>query len=137
MSTNTNALYEVVINTSAEKRYIKKLKKRHKNAWSITQKALISVIERFEASILTSRVEVLNAVEDHRLVKVYFTIAGSRKSAKASGHRCIVYLDEEAHKAQILLVYSKNEIGSPNETAKVRQQIKVDHPQIAKWLRLK
>ena len=124
---STEALYKVTITTVAESRYIKKLSKRHKPSWSVTMAALVNMIERIDALLSTSKAHILNAVEGHRLVKIYFTIARSKQSAKASGHRCIVYLNDDSRQASILLVYSKHEISSPNETAKIREQIKSYH----------
>ena len=130
-------LYKVEITPAAHKRYIKKLEKRHKNNWGVTLRALSEATKRIDALLLTDKAEAFHAIDGHRLVKIDFTIAGSGQSAKTSGHRCVVYLENKLKTAQLLLVYSKNEIGSPNETSKMRTQIKEDHPKIAALFNLK
>ena len=127
---SSDSQYIVEVTSEAQKRYIKKLEKRHKNYWSVTFKALKEAIKRVESLLQTDKAEILKAVDGHRIVKVYFTIAGSKQSAKASGHRCIVHLDARTRIASILLVYSKKELSSPNETNKIRSQIKALYPQI-------
>ena len=130
-------LYRIEITPAAEKRYIKKFEKRRKNKWGVALIALSEAAKRIDALLLTDKAEVLHAINGHRLVKIYFTIAGSGQSAKASGHRCIVYLENRLKTAQILLTYSKNEIGSPNETSKMRAQIRENHPEIVALFNLK
>ncbi len=129
--------YKIEITPAAYKRYIKKLAKRHKAHWDVTLIALKEEIKRIEAFLQTDKAEILHAVDGHRLVKIYFTVARSGKSAKASGHRCILYLESKTKTARILLVYSKQELSSPNETSKIRAQIKEDHPETTALFNLK
>ena len=123
--------YQVEITPAAQRRYIKKFEKKHKGHWRVTLASLKEGIKRIEALLLTDKAEVLHATDSHRLIKIYFRMAGSKQSAKTSGHRCIVYLNNRARAAKILLAYSKNELGPSNETNKIRQQIRLDHPEIA------
>lgn len=134
---STDDRYKVEITSVAQKKYIKKLTKRHKSCWAITMIALQGVIERIEALLRTDRAEILHTTEGHRLIKVYFTIARSGQSAKASGHRCIAHIENKRRVAHILLVYSKHEISPPNETEKIRTQIKIGHPHLAELFNLK
>ena len=129
--------HKIEITPAAHKRYIKKLERRHKTHWGVTLIALKEEIKRIEALLQTDKAEILHAVAGHRLVKIYFTIARSGKSAKASGHRCIVHLESKTRTARVLLVYSKQELSSPNETSKMRAQIQADHPEAATLFNLK
>ena len=132
---SSNGLYRVLPAKPEELpkvSYIKKLKKRHKSAWVITQKALIAEIERIDALLQKRKANVIKAINGHRLVKIEFTIAGSKKSTKASGHRSIVYVDNELGKAQILMAYHKNDLGGSKETASMKAHIKSAYPEIAK-----
>ena len=126
-----NNQYEVEVTSVAQKRWIKKLEKRHKSHWPTTLTALKESVKRVEELLKTDKAEIIHAVDGHRLIKIYFTVAKSGKSAKDSGHRCIVYLESKNNKAYILLVYSKSEISRPGETDKVRGQIKNYHPSVA------
>ena len=127
----TDDWYQVEITPAGQRRYIRKLKKKLKGYWDVTLASLKEEAKRIEALLLTDKAEILHSTDGHRLIKIYFRIAGSKQSARASGHRCIVYLENRAKIAKILLVYSKNELGPPNETSKIRSQIKSDYPEIA------
>ena len=67
-----------------------------------------------------------------KIVKLDFAVAGTRISPKASGNRCILYVDEDLRHVEILMAYSKNEIGPPNETAKWKTVVKSEHSEVAK-----
>ena len=129
--------HKVEITPAAQRRHIKKLEKRHKTHWAVTLIALKEEIKRIEAFLQTDKAEILHAIDGHRLVKIYFTIARSGQSAKASGHRCIVHIEGKTKTASILLVYSKQELSSPNETGKIRAQIKKNHPETAALFNLR
>ena len=133
----TDDHYQVEITPAAQRRYIKKLKKKHKSHWEVTLTSLKEETKRIEALLRTDKAEILHSVDGHRLIKIYFRIAGSKQSARASGYRCIVYLENRIRIAKILLAYSKNELGPPNETSKIRAQIKSDHPELASIFGLK
>jgi hypothetical protein len=66
-----------------------------------------------------------------KIVKLDFAIAGMRISAKAAGNRCILHVNEETRHVEVLLAYSKNEIGPPNETAKWKAIVKEEFKSIA------
>jgi hypothetical protein len=66
-----------------------------------------------------------------KIIKLDFSVAGTRISAKSSGNRCILYVDEVMRHVDVLVAYSKNDIGPPNETTKWKQVIKENYPDIA------
>ena len=53
-----------------------------------------------------------------------------KQSAKSSGNRLILYIDYKLRTVSILLLYGKNRIGSPNETAKWRAVIEKQYSEI-------
>jgi len=65
-----------------------------------------------------SRADLIASVDQYKLVKLDFAVAGTRISPKASGNRCIILINEDTRHVDILLAYSKNDIGPPNETQK-------------------
>jgi hypothetical protein len=65
-----------------------------------------------------------------RYTSIVFAIAGMKQSAKSSGNRLILYIDYKLRTVSILLLYGKNRIGSPNETAKWRAVIEKQYPEI-------
>ena len=67
----------------------------------------------------------------HKIVKLDFAVAGMRVSPKAAGNRCILHINEETRHVEVLLAYSKNEIGPPNETVKWKSVVKAEYGEIA------
>ena len=126
------SFYKVFITPRAKKKYIQKFERKYKHNWDLSFTNLCKTIERIEAHLSGGRVRVVQAVDNHRLVKIYFPIVGSKTSAKDSGYRCIAYLSTRTREAQILLIYSKNEIDTPREMVKVKSIIKKDYKQLAK-----
>ena len=49
---------------------------------------------------------------------------------QTSGDRAIVYVDDSRRECQVLLVYSKNDISSPNETQKWQAMIRENYSDI-------
>lgn len=78
-----------------------------------------------------ARADLIASVGYSKLVKLDFAIAGTRVSPKASGNRCILYINEETRHVEVLIAYSKNEIGPPNETTKWKQLLKAQYNDIA------
>ena len=120
-------MYDLEITEIASKKFIKKLQKKHKKHWFSTIDGLTELIKR----IRPDQFAKLRENGDHKLIKVYFKIHKTKTSKKGSGCRCIVHLAEKNKMAKILLVYSKNDIGPPNETVKIMEFIKNYHSDIA------
>lgn len=138
MSTrNFNDLYTVQITKFAESHFLKKFKKKHKKQWDITFFALEKMLERIDSLIKqTNRAEIITTNDQHKLVKVYFSIAGTKISAKSSGNRMIIWINEEAKICSILLAYSKNDIPTQNETQTWKKIVKENHPELKAIFRL-
>lgn len=132
MSTNNND-YVVEIEKFAQKHFIKKFRKKFKKAWEITESAIIQEAERIDRlTELTDKAEIVATSGSCCLIKLYFSVAGTKKSAKGSGNRAIILVDNSSYICKILLVYSKNEICPPNETQKWMKVIKSNYPSIWK-----
>ena len=125
--------YEVSIEKYAEKHFIKVFKKKYRNAWEITETAIIQELERVDNVLgKTDRAEIIYNCPQKCIIKLNFKIAGTKESAKTSGNRAIVLVDHSVRWCNILLVYSKNEICSPNETKKWVKIIQNNYPEIWK-----
>lgn len=116
----------------AERHYAKVFSKRYKNAWQTTRDDITDVCRRIDSMLAYKRADLIFDNGLQKIVKLDFAVAGTRVSPKASGNRCILYIDEEIRHVEVLLSYSKNEIGPPNETAKWKAVIKSEHGDIAK-----
>lgn len=72
-----------------------------------------------------ARADLIASVGYSKLVKLDFAIAGTRVSPKASGNRCILYINEETRHVEVLIAYSKN------ETTKWKQLLKEQYNDVA------
>ncbi|MBU2545090.1 hypothetical protein KKC65_01365 [Patescibacteria group bacterium] len=121
--------YAVATEHFAERHFIKNFKKKYKTAWDITWRAMIEEFKRTDALFNTSIVETIIDVDNIKIVKTEFRIAGSKKSRKSSGNRCIVAVHRDIRMVYVLLVYHKNDLGGSNETARWKQIIKENYDQ--------
>lgn len=102
----------------AERHYAKVFSKKYKGAWLTTRDDLIAVCMRIDRMLELSKADLIASIDQYKLVKLDFAVAGTRISPKASGNRCIILINEDTRHVDILLAYSKNDIGPPNETQK-------------------
>ena len=130
---STGGRYLVQFDPYTKNHFIKSITKRYSSRqWQATRKSLEFVLEHIGQHILTDKARTIHASDVSRIVKLYFKIAGTKDSAKGSGNRAIVFLDDTLHIARVLLVYSKKEICQPNETVKWQKVISEQFPEIMK-----
>lgn len=121
MSTNE---YSIFVEKFAERHFIKSFVKKYKDKkWDITLSAIKSILERYDNIAphhhsLDSKLDVICPCGQYMMIKLDFAVAGTQMSPKSSGNRVIAAVDSTNKIIKILLVYSKNDICQPNETAK-------------------
>lgn len=125
MSTN----YSVIVKSFAEQHYLKNFKKKYKGLWEVTWRAIIEELKRMDSLFSTSIAETIIDKDNIKIVKVECRIAGTNKSRKASGNRCIVAVHKQTNTICVLLVYHKNDLGNSNETIKWKNIIKLNYPE--------
>ena len=123
--------YNVQFEPYTERHYVKNFKKEYLDKWLATERTIIMVCERIDNMLQYNRTDLISATGCYKLVKLDFAVAGTQMSPKASGNRCILFIDEDIRAVKILLVYSKNDISSPNETQKWKAIIKSEFSEIA------
>lgn len=119
----------VQIEKFAEKHFVKKFEKKHKQHWSITFQAIVAELERIDMLLLTDRAETICDVDGVKIIKTKFRVVGTKESAKTSGNRCIVAFYTHKQFVSVLLIYGKTDIGSRNETAEWQKLIKNNYPE--------
>ena len=120
--------YSVQIEKFAERHFIKSFEKKYKAHWDVTLRAITAELERIDMLIInTNRAETICDVGGIKIIKTEFRVYRTKKSAKKSGNRCIVAWNEEKRFVSILLVYSKTDIASRNETAEWQRLIKENY----------
>ncbi|HAP37304.1 hypothetical protein A2574_02410 [Candidatus Shapirobacteria bacterium RIFOXYD1_FULL_38_32] len=116
--------YVVLIEDFAQRHYIKGFIKKYKGKqWDITISAVKSIFERCDNYApnnkpTDSKLDIICPCGQYIIVKLDFAVAGTHTSPKSSGNRIIAAVDTVNKIVKILLVYSKNNIGPPNETIK-------------------
>ncbi len=116
----------------AERHYAKVFSKRYKSAWQTTRNDITDICRRIDSMLAYKRADLIYDNGLHKLVKLDFAVASTRVSPKAAGNRCVLYINEETRHVEVLLAYSKNEIGLPNETAKWKGVVRKEYCEIAK-----
>lgn len=116
-----------MIEDFAERHFIKSFQKKYQGKWDITRLAIVAELERVDNLLLTDRAETISDVEGVQIIKTKFRIAGTKESAKSSGNRCIVALNKEKQSVSVLLVYTKTDLSSKNETAEWKAIIKEEY----------
>jgi len=122
--------YKVLFEDFTKRHYIKKFRKAYKDKWPPTELAINDTCERIDNMLLYSRADCIHSSGEHQLVKLDFAVKGTQTSPKASGNRCILYINNRLRLVRVLLIYSKNEISEPNETQKWKSIIKSEYGDI-------
>ena len=123
--------YRVLFEPFCERHFIRSFAKKYKNAWGRTRNGLILEFTNIEVLFQTNIAETICVSEDNdiKICKTEFKIAGAEVSRHASGHRCIIAVKKSTAVVHVLLVYSKGDIGGPNETAGWKAIIKENYPE--------
>lgn len=104
-------LYRVYIDTYAERYYNKRFANDYKGkVWFITLESIKDDLRRVRAVEKTQQADELKHKDNYWLFKYDFAIAKSGISAKKSGNRCIVFLDANTHRIDILMTYKKGDL---------------------------
>lgn len=110
--------YRVYFTDYAEKHSIKRFVKDYKGKrWDITRDSIYQDLKRVHAMQASQQVDELKRGDGCKLFKYDFAVAQSGVSPKASGNRCIVFLDSKSHRQDVLIVYGKGDLPkNMNET---------------------
>lgn len=128
--------YRVFFSDYAERHHIKRFAKDYKGKrWPITQDSIFQDLKRIHSMQTTQQVDELKHGDSCKLFKYDFAVAQSGVSPKASGNRCIVFLDSKTHRQDILYVYGKGDIPkNMNETQHIYKLIEENFKEL--WERL-
>ncbi|MEI9914052.1 MAG: hypothetical protein WDN66_03655 [Candidatus Saccharibacteria bacterium] len=100
-----------MVGTFAVRHFTKRFEKDYKGKrWGVTFSSIEQDLKRIYSLQTTQQVDELKHGSGCVLFKYDFTVAQSGVSPKASGNRCIVFLDIEKHLQTILLIYGKTDL---------------------------
>ena len=108
-------LFVVKYHSYTEKHYLKRFKRDYADKqWRVTVDSInidLSRIKTSESNLqLTQRVDELWQKDNCWIFKYDFRIAQTKESAKSSGNRCIVFLDNDISLVEILIIYGKGDL---------------------------
>lgn len=128
--------YRIFFTPHAERYHIKRFAKDYKGKrWVITLDSIFQDLKRVHSMQMTQQVDELKHGDNCKLFKYDFTIAQSNTSSKASGNRCVVFLDSQKHRQDVLMVYGKGDL--PKNTSETQFIYKTVEEQFLElWERL-
>ncbi len=126
--------YSVTIEDFAERHYIKNFQKKYKGAWDVTLRSIIMELERIDNLLDTDKAETIVAIDEIKIIKTSFRVAKTKESAKTSGNRCIILVNERNVSVSVLLIYTKTDLPSSNETAEWKKLVLCNYPDLKKYL---
>ncbi len=124
--------YRVIFDNYAERHFVKNFEKKYRSQWDRTRNDILFMCEHIHNMLKTNRADLISMSDNFRLVKLDFAIFGIKISPKASGNRCILLLDDRNAIVRVLLVYSKNDISTRNETQEWKNIIRKQYQDISK-----
>lgn len=124
--------YRIFFSDFAQRHYIKRFEKEFKGKrWAITLDSIFQDLKRVHSMQMSQQVDELKHGDNCKLFKYDFAVAQSGVSPKASGNRCVVFIDTERHRQDVLFVYGKKDLPkNQGETAYINKIIKDNFPEI-------
>ena len=122
--------YKVIFEDYTNRHFVKNFRRKYRSKWDRTEESIIFVCEHIQNMLQTNRADLISTRGNFRLVKLDFAIFGLKISPKSSGNRCILLLDDETGVVRVLLVYSKNDITTVNETQEWKRIIKNQYKEV-------
>lgn len=131
-----NEDYRIFFTDYAQRYYIKRFAKDYKGKrWIVTQDSIFQDLKRIHELQKMQQVDELKNGENCKLFKYDFTVAQSGISPKASGNRCVIFLDTERHRQDVLMVYGKSDLPKKvNETQFIYKMVEEQFKEL--WKRL-
>jgi hypothetical protein len=119
--------YTVIIESFAERHYIKSFSKKYKGAWDATWKGIAAEFQRMDSLFSTSIAETIIDAGTIKICKTEFRVQGTKESRKSSGNRCIVAVHTDIKTVNVLLAYCKDDLGNGPETATWKSMVRENY----------
>jgi hypothetical protein len=128
--------FRVVFSPYSKSHYIKQFAKKYKGKqWDVTEQSIFDALKRIHAIQSSQQVDELKSNGGYILFKFDFAVAKTNISAKASGNRCIGWLDLSLRLVTIIVVYAKTDLPkNQSETQFILETVKANFPDYWKIL---
>ena len=119
-------IFQVEFGTASFRYYEKVFVRKYPKGWIETKKTIASTLKRAYAVQRTTLIDFLKPLgENVGLYKLYFAVAGTQMSPKASGNRVIFSLSNKDRIVTVLLIYGKDRLPkNMTETQWISQMVK-------------
>lgn len=112
---NDNSLFTVKFSEYANSHFLRRFEKDYRGKqWDVTVDSVFQELARIKTSDSnlqrTQQVDELWHKDDYWVFKYDFRVAQTKESAKSSGNRCVVFLDNAANKVEILIIFGKGDL---------------------------
>ncbi len=127
-----NEDYRVYVSYYASKHFVKRFTKIYKGKqWLVTYDSIFQDLKRVHSLQDTQQVDQLKQGQDCVLFKYDFAVAKTNISPKASGNRCIVFLNTKTLRIDVLIVYGKGDLPKNiAETQYIFKTVKSEFPNL-------
>lgn len=122
-------LYTVSFSDFSTRHYRKDFAKKYPGRrWTVTESSIVRDLERIHIKLqLTQQVDQMYRRDNCWIFKYDFAVAQSGVSSKASGNRCICYLDDQTKSIEILWLYHKRHVpGKMGEQTWINQILQAE-----------
>lgn len=128
--------YRVIFSDYSKKHFIKAFSKKYPGKqWQATEESIFDSLRRVHAIQKSDKVGELKTGNGCILFKYAFAVAKTNVSAKASGNRCVIFLDTEVLQQTVLIVYAKTDLPkNQGETQFIMQTIQSEFSELWKKL---
>jgi hypothetical protein len=132
----SNSDFRVLFSDYANRHFIKRFTKDYKGKqWVVTKDSTFEDLKRIHAKQKSQQVDELKKGKDVILFKYDFAVAQTNISSKASGNRCVCFLDIKTLLITVMVVYSKGDLPkNKHETAYILETVRDNFPEL--WLLL-
>ena len=129
--------YQVLFSEYAKRHFLKDFAKKYKGKrWEVTEESIKQDLKRVRILQDTQQVDELRRNGKLWLFKYDFAVAQTNISPKASGNRCLIFLDATRHLQTILLIYGKGHLPkNQGETAYLLKEAEKQFPEF--WAKLR
>ena len=108
-------LFAVGFSDYAKRHFLKRFQKDYKSRqWEMTVESIFQDMSRLKTLNndlqKTQQVDELWHKDNYWIFKYDFRVAQTKESTKSSGNRCVAFLDNDADKITILIIYGKGDL---------------------------
>ena len=130
----SDKMFSVSFSKYSENHFLKTFQKKYPGKqWELTLKSILEDLARLRMpnneTQRGQQIDELKHFDECWIAKYDFRVAGTKESTKGSGNRCIVFIDVNKNKLEILLIYNKTDLPkNKDETVYIFDVLEEQYP---------